>query len=337
MVQKYDYFIFDCDGVLFHSNDEIGDAFASLRYIKKVDPKKQIFFFTNATTRTREELLHDKLIGDHSFDILPVENLYTASYLTALYLRDDYLPKCKAEDPERFKHKEPAVFVIGEQGFKNELKNFGVRVVNEEEENYLSEETNVPFSRFSKLQEEVDPTVVSVIVGTDFKLSQKKMCMASLYINLNNAELIGTNIDRNDGKDRLRPSGGSLVKLIEVLSGVDKKPKIMGKPDTFAFDLLRQQHNLLDVPKEKFVMVGDNLSTDILFGNDCEIETLLVLSGVTNADKTERILAEYVANIKNPYAWQPYQYKYSGIEPEGVPTHVQSLFAQSETIDFKKL
>ena len=27
IVEKYKYFIFDCDGVLFHSGDEIGQAF----------------------------------------------------------------------------------------------------------------------------------------------------------------------------------------------------------------------------------------------------------------------------------------------------------------------
>jgi len=46
------------------------------------------------------------------------------------------------------------------------------------------------------------------------------MALASLYINQNDAELIGTNIDRNDGKDRLRPSGGALVKLIATASGI---------------------------------------------------------------------------------------------------------------------
>ena len=61
---------------------------------------------------------------------------------------------------------------------------------------------------------EIDPSVAAVIVGTDFRLSSNKMSLASHYINQNNADLIGTNIDRNDGKDRLRPSGGSLTKLI---------------------------------------------------------------------------------------------------------------------------
>ena len=55
----------------------------------------------------------------------------------------------------------------------------------------------------------------------------------------------------------------------------------MGKPDTWCFDLLRRQHNLEDVPLSKFLMVGDNLSTDVVFGNKSGIDTLLVLSGVT--------------------------------------------------------
>lgn len=61
----------------------------------------------------------------------------------------------------------------------------------------------------------LDPSVVAVIVGTDFRLSSNKMSLASLYLSENNAQLIGTNIDRNDGLDRLRPSGGALAKLIE--------------------------------------------------------------------------------------------------------------------------
>ena len=66
--------------------------------------------------------------------------------------------------------------------------------------------------------------------------------------------------------------------------------KIMGKPDIYGFNLLRKQHSLENIPIDKFLMVGDNLSTDILFGNKCGIDTLLVLSGVTNAAKIERLV-----------------------------------------------
>lgn len=178
--------------------------------------------------------------------------------------------------------KDPSVFVIGEQGFKQELKNFGVRVANEQPEAYPQKKATTQFD-FLEMAKNVDPSVVAVIVGTDFKLSVNKMSLASLYINQNNAELIGTNIDRNDGFDRLRPSGGSLVKLIEKAVGAKQPAKIMGKPDIMCFDMLREQHGLLDEPLSKFLFIGDNLSTDILFGNQCNIDTLLVLSGVTSA------------------------------------------------------
>jgi len=36
-------------------------------------------------------------------------------------------------------------------------------------------------------------------------------------------------------------------------------------------------------------MVGDNLLTDILFGNNCGIDTLLVLSGNTSVKKAKEI------------------------------------------------
>lgn len=70
IVDKYEYFIFDCDGVLFHYHDEIGHAFKALKYLKKKN--KQIYFFTNATTRTREELLNNKIIGEHKFEQIPL-------------------------------------------------------------------------------------------------------------------------------------------------------------------------------------------------------------------------------------------------------------------------
>ena len=59
---------------------------------------------------------------DHQFDGIPVENIYTASYLTAMYLQDKMktLPAGSS------------AFVIGEQGFKDELVNFGIKVSNNE-------------------------------------------------------------------------------------------------------------------------------------------------------------------------------------------------------------
>jgi HAD superfamily hydrolase (TIGR01450 family) len=78
-----------------------------------------------------------------------------------------------------------------------------------------------------------------VIVGTDTHLSFKKICLASQYINQNGAKLLGTNIDRTDGKGRQRPSGGSCAKIIETASGT-QDVQIIGKPDILGFNLIRE-------------------------------------------------------------------------------------------------
>ena len=66
--------------------------------------------------------------------------------------------------------------------------------------------------------------------------------------------------------------------------------KIIGKPDTIGFELIRRQHQLENEPLSKFLFIGDNLSTDILFANRSNIDSLLVLSGVTNVATAEKVL-----------------------------------------------
>jgi ribonucleotide monophosphatase NagD (HAD superfamily) len=43
--------------------------------------------------------------------------------------------------------------------------------------------------------------------------------------------------------------------------------------------------NLQDEPLSRFLMIGDNLQTDIKFAEANGIDSLLVLSGVTNITK----------------------------------------------------
>ena len=60
--------------------------------------------------------------------------------------------------------------------------------------------------------------------------------------------------------------------------------------------------------------MGDNLSTDIMFGNQCGIDTLLVLSGVTTAEKAEYHILQSKTNPD--YNSDP------NLDKEGVPTYV---------------
>ncbi|HTH81401.1 MAG TPA: HAD-IIA family hydrolase [Mucilaginibacter sp.] len=79
---------------------------------------------------------------------------------------------------------------------------------------------------------------------------------------------------------------GGLATMIEAIVG--KKFIRFGKPDSqifmFAYDLIRDYR---PISKKEIVMVGDTLQTDILGGNKFGLDTVLVLSGNTQAKDVE--------------------------------------------------
>jgi ribonucleotide monophosphatase NagD (HAD superfamily) len=120
---------------------------------------------------------------------------------------------------------------------KHELQSHGIRVVNPEcEKNEGEEMTSTEVG-----EKQVDHTVKVVLVGYDTSFTYRKLCQASLYLDLNNAIFIATNRDRvfkTHKDDRLMPAGGSIVKCIEAGTGIAPLLTI-GKPNTIMFDLLR--------------------------------------------------------------------------------------------------
>lgn len=84
---------------------------------------------------------------------------------------------------------------------------------------------------------------------------------------------------------------GGIAAMIESIIG--KQFIRFGKPDSqmfmFAYDLIREYRS---ITKQQIVMVGDTLQTDILGGNKFGLDTVLVLSGNTQAkDADSRITA----------------------------------------------
>ena len=57
-----------------------------------------------------------------------------------------------------------------------------------------------------------------------------------------------------------------------------KEPIVVGKPAEF---MLENIANAFGMERKQICMVGDRLDTDILFGQDGGLSTMLVLSGVT--------------------------------------------------------
>ena len=52
--QKFDYFLFDCDGVLWYGAKQIGQAFRNIEYLESLG--KKVYFVTNSSLISRDDL-----------------------------------------------------------------------------------------------------------------------------------------------------------------------------------------------------------------------------------------------------------------------------------------
>lgn len=74
----------------------------------------------------------------------------------------------------------------------------------------------------------------------------------------------------------------------------------MGKPENYLCEIFFNDE-IKKNPK-RFLMIGDRLNTDILFGNNNNFQTLLVETGVHKMDKVNEIIEQVEKgeeNLKN--------------------------------------
>jgi NagD protein len=100
---------------------------------------------------------------------------------------------------------------------------------------------------------------------------------------LRGARLIGTNPDLSGpGENGLVPACGALVAPIELATG--RKAYFVGKPNPL---IMRHAMRRLNATREESAIVGDRMDTDIIAGVETDIETVLVLSGVTRPEELQ--------------------------------------------------
>ncbi len=141
-------------------------------------------------------------------------------------------------------------YIVGEEGLRRELEEAGVIVLDDAE---------------------------SVVVALDRGINYEKIAHASMLIR-NGAFFIATNRDATIPTELGEmPGAGALVAAVEVASG--KNPDIIiGKPEPYLFKLALEESG---VPRDKALVIGDRLETDILGAKRSGIDSLLVLTGVT--------------------------------------------------------
>ena len=115
-----------------------------------------------------------------------------------------------------------------------------------------------------------------VVVGETRTYSFEKIEKAIELVN-KGAKLIGTNPDIIGPTEKgIMPATGALIAPIEIATG--KKAYFVGKPNPL---MLRHGLRKIGCHSGDIAFIGDRMDTDIIAGIETDIDTVLVLSGVT--------------------------------------------------------
>ena len=122
---------------------------------------------------------------------------------------------------------------------------------------------------------DVDPDYV--VLGETRTYGFEKLERAIALVN-RGAKLIGANPDTIGMTEKgIMPATGSLIAPIEIATG--KKAYFVGKPNP---DMQRHGMRMLDCHSADVAFIGDRMDTDIIAGIESNVDTILVLSGVTS-------------------------------------------------------
>jgi 4-nitrophenyl phosphatase len=136
-----------------------------------------------------------------------------------------------------------------------------------------------------------------VVVGLDTEVTYAKLRTAGLAI-LRGARFVATNLDASlpmEGGE-IWPGAGAIVAAIQTTTG-HPPDIVLGKPEPAMF---LQALEILGLPREQVLVVGDRAETDILAGKRAGLPTALVLTGITRADEVaglpDEMRPDYVFN-----------------------------------------
>jgi len=99
----------------------------------------------------------------------------------------------------------------------------------------------------------------------------------------NGARFIATNPDeKGPSREGSLPATGAVAALIERVTG--RAPYYVGKPNPL---MMRSALRTLGAHSESTLMIGDRMDTDVRSGLEAGLQTILVLSGISDRDTAE--------------------------------------------------
>lgn len=269
VIQQYDAIFFDAFGVLKNYNGLI-EGVAETIY-KLHNDQKQIFILTNDSSRSPFELA--KRYQQQGIDLITEENMISSGMLAREYLQ--------------LKIKKGTIAYLGTKNSAHYVENLGLPTLP------ISEVQPENFSDISAL----------VLLDEEGFNWESDLSKSINLLRHKNIPVVVANTDRTYpvSNNQINIAIGGIANMLEDIVG--KRFIRFGKPDVplfiYAYEKLSAIKN---IQKDKILMVGDTLHTDILGGNKFGIHTALVLSGNTLPDqhhfliKSSGIIPDYVCH-----------------------------------------
>jgi len=265
LIDSYDYFLFDCDGVLWLGDHLLPHVPETLDLLK--EKNKTVIFVTNNSTKSRDDYLGKfKKLG---IDGITKDEVFGSSYASAVYI--DKILKLP---------KDKKVWVLGEEGIEKELKELGYTTIGGSDPSLVQH--GVTFDPDHPLLVDLDENVGAVLAGLTLNLNYLKLSITMQYLLKDNKSLpfIATNIDSTfPSKGKLLIGAGSIIETVAFASG--RQPDaVCGKPNQSMMNSIKADNPGLKENPKRGLMIGDRLNTDMKFGRDGGLDTLLVLTGI---------------------------------------------------------
>lgn len=254
MQRPIDGFVFDLDGTVYLGEAAIPGSVEGIAELRRRN--KRVLFVSNKPLEPREKYAAKLTrIG------IPTDpdDVITSAYVLGHHLAHH--------------HPELALYVIGEESLRNELRGHGLHVLDE----LVGQDP----------KEVINPAGIdAVVVAFDRTLDYRKLNTAYQAL-MRGAKFFATNADKMcpmpsiDGTPAGIPDAGGTIAALEHMTG-RKLDLLAGKPSTLTMQVAMDKAN---VAPERMMMVGDRLETDIFMGQQAGMVTTVTLTGVaTRAD-----------------------------------------------------
>ena len=232
MPEHTEGFLIDLDGTVYRGEKLVEGAADTIRQLASLG--KRFVFVSNRGNFSRA-MCREKL-AQMGLEV-PPETLLLTSTVTAMYLRDH--------------HPGSSVWVLGEQGLKDELSTFGILLAPRPE------------------------AAGWLVITLHETLTYRDLNQAFRAVR-GGAKIIATNADRmvpTEEGDCIDVAG--MIGAIAYSTGKDPDV-VVGKPSSIMAEAALQ---VLGLPSDKCMVIGDSLSSDIALAGRHGMKSALVLSG----------------------------------------------------------